>query len=163
VGALSFFFLRSFDARTVEAVRSFPSGVPESALEKGKPDFSMSSDTQGDDHEVDDDIESEIPSRSEFYKLAVKDQLYISSVVALETAIGMIGTYVTAEKIPHSCLERGVDWTSDDRQHIFVLPQATQDRTAAERRENKEDKPKKQGQAAHQLCLWNLIPSTVSC
>jgi hypothetical protein len=82
--------------------------------------------------------------------LAVKDQFYVSSVVALETAIGLIATYRTAEKIPHLCFERGVDWTSDERQQIFVLPHAVQDRTAAKRRENKEDKRKKQGQAAQQ-------------
>jgi len=130
VGALSFSFLGSFDARTVERVRSFPSGVPECALEKGKQDFSMGSDTQGDDDEVDDDIESEIPSRSEFFKLSVKDQLYISSVVALETAIVLIATYVTAEEIPHSCLERGVDWTSDEERRQIIFYCRRRSRTA---------------------------------
>jgi hypothetical protein len=52
----------------------------------------MGSDTQRDDGEVDDEIESEIPSRYEFFKLTVKDQLPISSLVALKTAIGLIAT-----------------------------------------------------------------------
>jgi hypothetical protein len=38
-----------------EAFRYFPGDVPEAALEKGKQDFSMGSDTQGDDGKVDDD------------------------------------------------------------------------------------------------------------
>jgi hypothetical protein len=57
---LSFSFLDSFDACTVEAVRSFSSCVPESALEKGKRDFSRGNDPQEDEDEVDDDIESEV-------------------------------------------------------------------------------------------------------
>jgi hypothetical protein len=49
----------------------------------------------------------------------------------------------------HSYFERGVDWTSEEREEIFALTQAIQDRTrqdrtAAEREENKEDKREKQ-------------------
>jgi hypothetical protein len=71
-------------------LRYVSSDLPQSALEKAKHNFSMGSETQGDNDEVDDGVEYEIRERSEFFKLAVKDQFYISSIVALETAIGVI-------------------------------------------------------------------------
>jgi hypothetical protein len=80
--------------------------------------------------------------------LAVKDELCISSVVALETAIGLTAAKITVEKILHSCLERGIDWTSEERRQIIVLLQAIQKRRAAERRDNKGDNRKKQSEAA---------------
>jgi hypothetical protein len=57
----------------------------------------------------------------------------------LETAIGLIEMCVTATKIPHSYLEWGIDRTSEESQQIFALPQVISDRTAPERRRNKED------------------------
>jgi hypothetical protein len=93
--------------------------------------------------------------------LAVKAQLHISGIVAPETAIVTILTNLTTERIPGSNLERGVDWTSEERQQIFALRQAIQDKTTAGRREKKEDKRKKQGQAAQQqeslLSYQNMI------
>jgi hypothetical protein len=42
--------------------------------------------------------------------------LYISSLVAPETAIGVIEMYVTVNKILHSRMERGAKRTSDEWQ-----------------------------------------------
>jgi hypothetical protein len=42
--------------------------------------------------------------------------LCISSIIALERAISVIARNLTAERIPDSCLERDVEWTSAERQ-----------------------------------------------
>jgi hypothetical protein len=79
----------------------------------------MVSETQGDNGEAHDNMESEIHLHSEFFKLAVKDELHISSVVTLKVAIGMIETCLTAKKIPHPCLEHDVNWISEALQQLL--------------------------------------------
>jgi hypothetical protein len=69
--------LASFDDRTIEALRSSPSGAGRSALEKAKQGFSIGSETQGDDE---NDMKYEMHFHCDFFKLAVKDQLHIASI-----------------------------------------------------------------------------------
>jgi hypothetical protein len=111
---LSFFLRVSFDAPTIEGLRYVQSDVHRSELGNAKQDFAIVSETQGDNNEVDDDLEYEIQLHSEFCKLVLKDELPISSVVTWEAAIGVIETDLTAKKIPHSCLEQAVGWTSEE-------------------------------------------------
>jgi hypothetical protein len=78
-------------------------------LEKARQDFSMGSESPRDGDEIDDGVEYEMSSHSEFFKLPINDQFYISSIVALETVIVVIAADLTAEGVLDSCLERGVD------------------------------------------------------
>jgi hypothetical protein len=80
VEMLSFFRFTPFDVRKIDALCGVPNDVSGSALEKAKQGFSMDSKTQGDDDEVDDDMQSEMHFRSKFFQLAAKDQLYTSKV-----------------------------------------------------------------------------------
>jgi hypothetical protein len=96
----------------MEGLRCVPRDVRRSVLQTAKQHFSIGSETQGENDKLNNDIECVLHLHFDFFNLAVKNKSHISRVVALETAISIVETFLTAKKISHSCLEQGVDWAS---------------------------------------------------
>jgi len=130
--------LSRFDARTIEALSFAPAKIRRTALEQAKQDFSMGG-KPANPTGLDAEMEAEIAKHSLFFQLAVKGQLYISSLVSLEFALIDIDTYLTANGIRHEFLERATGWNSKERVQIFDLLAAIHDATAQERARGEEE------------------------